>query len=330
VDDADSIASASAGVPVRLVPIRQLTIAGAPSGADIGALTESIRTHGIIQPLLIRQNADRYEVIAGKRRYAAAIAAGLIAVPCILHQVDDDSAAALAAAENTRAQARSGPLRAAVATQLTRGVREIADELARLDKLVLLLRTLDAGYQRDTVTDLIRAQVWSTSWLANTTAFLSTGKCPNGRRRLVPMIVDDVVEAFGIEARLSGVRFEVVHTPSRAVVDDSLVGLAIAGAIVVTLSFVREVAEPVLTVSTQAFDNGHVGVQVTQHHVSVPRELSDRFSTGTLPASSPLPVILAAMALAHATAAYGGASALICPAEGGTSIQLTFRSLEPA
>ena len=89
---------------VRLVGVRQLQAPTPSPGAELDALTRSIREHGILYPLLIREKDGRYEIVAGKRRYAAAVAAGLTEVPCIVKQLDDKEAEALALAK-TRAEA---------------------------------------------------------------------------------------------------------------------------------------------------------------------------------------------------------------------------------
>jgi len=71
---------------------------------DEGALHElaaSIGLHGLIQPILVRPIApDRYEIIAGERRWRAAQLAGLQTVPVIAREVDDEQALALALIEN--------------------------------------------------------------------------------------------------------------------------------------------------------------------------------------------------------------------------------------
>ncbi|MGC9260558.1 MAG: ParB/RepB/Spo0J family partition protein [Phycisphaerae bacterium] len=54
--------------------------------AALEELTNSIRTHGILQPVLLKQVADRYELVAGHRRTAAAKNAGLSTVPAIIRQ----------------------------------------------------------------------------------------------------------------------------------------------------------------------------------------------------------------------------------------------------
>lgn len=66
---------------------------------DITGLTESIRSLGVLMPLLVEPTASGYRVLAGKRRLAAAVAAGLEAVP-IHVQADDDVVLMAMAAEN--------------------------------------------------------------------------------------------------------------------------------------------------------------------------------------------------------------------------------------
>ncbi|MFZ4287831.1 ParB/RepB/Spo0J family partition protein [Variovorax sp. HJSM1_2] len=75
---------------------------------DEGALyelAESIKVQGIMQPILVRQlasgdNAGKYEIIAGERRFRAARLAGLERVPVLVRDVPDESAAAMALIEN--------------------------------------------------------------------------------------------------------------------------------------------------------------------------------------------------------------------------------------
>jgi len=63
-------------------------------------LAESIKTQGIIQPVLVRAVGNGYEIIAGERRVRAAALAGLNEVPVIIKQVPDDAALAMALIEN--------------------------------------------------------------------------------------------------------------------------------------------------------------------------------------------------------------------------------------
>jgi len=63
-------------------------------------LSESIKQHGIIQPLVLRKLGDKYEIIAGERRYKAATMAGLRKVPAIISNIDDNQSAEIALVEN--------------------------------------------------------------------------------------------------------------------------------------------------------------------------------------------------------------------------------------
>ena len=68
--------------------------------ASLESLAESIRSHGIVQPLLVRRRGDGYELIAGERRWRAARLAGLSKVPVVVKDVPDDSLLEIALIEN--------------------------------------------------------------------------------------------------------------------------------------------------------------------------------------------------------------------------------------
>ncbi len=69
---------------------------------DLGELTESIRTRGVLEPLLVRRNptGNGYQLVAGERRFHAAVAAGLAEVPCVEVTASDQEALELALVEN--------------------------------------------------------------------------------------------------------------------------------------------------------------------------------------------------------------------------------------
>ncbi len=68
--------------------------------ASIEELAESIKSQGVLQPILVRSLDDGYEIIAGERRWRAARLAGLEEVPVVVHDVDDSAAMAIALIEN--------------------------------------------------------------------------------------------------------------------------------------------------------------------------------------------------------------------------------------
>lgn len=63
-------------------------------------LSESIKQHGIIQPLVLRRLGNKYEIIAGERRFKAAQMAGLKKVPAIISNINDNQSAEIALVEN--------------------------------------------------------------------------------------------------------------------------------------------------------------------------------------------------------------------------------------
>jgi len=96
--------AASAGAPVgRIVPIdlidpnpnqpRQVM-------GDLSELIASIGEKGIIEPLIVRQRGERFQIIAGERRYQASVQAGLRDLPVVIRDVDDTEVIELALIEN--------------------------------------------------------------------------------------------------------------------------------------------------------------------------------------------------------------------------------------
>lgn len=67
---------------------------------SLEGLADSIRAHGIVQPLLVRRQGDRYELIAGERRWRAARLAGLAKVPIVVKEVPDQDLLEIALIEN--------------------------------------------------------------------------------------------------------------------------------------------------------------------------------------------------------------------------------------
>lgn len=70
--------------------------------AEIADLCDSIRAHGFLQPIVVRQAGDRYQIVAGERRYRAAQLANWERVPVQIREVDDRQMAELAIVENVQ------------------------------------------------------------------------------------------------------------------------------------------------------------------------------------------------------------------------------------
>jgi ParB family chromosome partitioning protein len=72
--------------------------------AELEHLKESVRQHGVLQPILVRQQGDRYQVVAGERRLRAAQGVGLEEVPVVVKTVPDGRMLEVALVENLQRQ----------------------------------------------------------------------------------------------------------------------------------------------------------------------------------------------------------------------------------
>ena len=70
----------------------------------INELTESIKQYGVIEPIIVRKVADKYEIIAGERRYKASVLAGKDTIPAIITDLNDKDSAEIALIENVQRQ----------------------------------------------------------------------------------------------------------------------------------------------------------------------------------------------------------------------------------
>ena len=72
--------------------------------SSINELSDSIKEHGVIQPIVVRTIGDKYEIIAGERRYKASVLAGKETIPAIVTSLNDKDSAEVALIENVQRQ----------------------------------------------------------------------------------------------------------------------------------------------------------------------------------------------------------------------------------
>lgn len=114
--------------------------------AALQELADSIKTQGVMQPVIVRQiGSNKYEIIAGERRWRAAQLAGLDTIPAIIREIPDETAIAMALIENIQRE-NLNPMEEASALQ------RFADEFKFTHQQIA-----DAvGKSRATVTNLLR------------------------------------------------------------------------------------------------------------------------------------------------------------------------------
>ena len=105
-------------------------------------LTESIRAHGVLQPILVQKNGSSYEILVGERRWRAARMAGLKEIPAIVKDVDKQEAAEIALIENIQREDLNS-------VEEARAYRSLLDEFGltqeELASRVSKSRTVESG-----------------------------------------------------------------------------------------------------------------------------------------------------------------------------------------
>lgn len=99
----DLISSRVSGPRIRMVPLGKIDPNPQQARSELGNLDElmaSIKSKGVLEPILVRPKNDRYEIIAGERRYVASKRVGLKDIPAIEMIVKDNEAMELALIEN--------------------------------------------------------------------------------------------------------------------------------------------------------------------------------------------------------------------------------------
>jgi ParB family chromosome partitioning protein len=142
-------ASSPSGTPLR-VPLDKIDPNPTQPRVDfqpahLQELADSIIVNGIIQPLIVRSNGERYELIAGERRWRAARLAGLTDVPVVIHEAANDRLLELALIENIQREDLNALETAQAFDRLAKEFQLSHEEIGR--------RT---GKDRATITNLIR------------------------------------------------------------------------------------------------------------------------------------------------------------------------------
>ena len=152
------------------------------------SLAESIRQHGVIQPVLVTETIDGYQLVAGERRVRAARMAGLERIPALVRQLADRQQLELALVENLQREDLD-PIEAA------RAYRQLMDEFA-FSQEDLAARV---GRARSTVANTLRLLDLHLSVQDAVVAGLVTegharalgGLEPEGQARVVGMVIDE-------------------------------------------------------------------------------------------------------------------------------------------
>jgi ParB family chromosome partitioning protein len=169
----------------------------------LAELASSIREHGVLQPILVRPaGRDHYQLVAGERRWRAASLAGLLTVPALIEELDDDAALEIAMIENLQREDLS-PLEEAnmyekMVTEHGYSIRKLAQKLGK-DKGYLenRLRLADAPEE-------IRALVSVRKDTISHAYELMKVQDPKKRKRLAAQVASGQLSLVKLRERIEG------------------------------------------------------------------------------------------------------------------------------
>jgi len=270
----EQLSSRSGGQPVRSIPLDQFNGVEPLRETDLGPLLQSIRALGVVHPLIVRRSGPGWAVVAGRKRLAAAQILRLPAVPCLVHDLDDAEAAAMARADNLMLASDERP----DTTALDAAVRRAIAEHLTTVRLCTNLLAGDGPLKRSAL-DLATAHAWRASRLLDALELIANRPPLPTRERPLAAIVDDVVSGFSTEARMGGfsVRAEFVTGAASAGINGHDVLAGLSGALIATIPLVESVPDGAVVVTITAASDGATVFHVAPGPAPVPAGLARRF-----------------------------------------------------
>ena len=313
---------------VRLMAPGQIECRDLPAADGLDSLAKSIAAHGVLHPLLLRKQGARHILVAGRRRLAAAIAAGAKAVPCLVHDVDATGAEALALADNLRA---SEPV-AAVDTAADPDMPillALNEDLSALRTSTALLRAGRHGALPQKVgVDMIEAQASRAAWLA----ICLQGTFAHTRLTTLGAIVQRVADEFEAQATLSGLHLDASITPAASVwkLPEEALTAVIAGGVFSALALMDGVSNPRIEIHADVSPSRTLKIEVVQRSVRVHPKIGDYLSEIEFVRGPDLMPALALKLARSIASPYGGAADLTALPGSGSVLQVTFATAHTA
>ena len=257
--------------PLQLIPVSRID-GPYPTAGNLDALVRSIAEHGVLQPLIVRRYQGRYDLIAGSRRLAAAMAAGLQDVPCIVRTGDDEMCRELAEAANLGHAAPALPApapptqapaaRPQAAAQPGAGVAqagfpELMEHLGAISACLHLFPDRERPVRERVAFGLIRAEVHRAAWLSQALATLTGSPTPSRVPLDLRALVRRAAAVMEPERQLSGVEVDIrLGAPAPAPGDEALLTVAVAGLVCAMQAMVEQAGGRRVRLSVEAARDG--------------------------------------------------------------------------
>jgi hypothetical protein len=309
--------------PVRLIETRVIDVRG-DEPRLAAPFVDSVRRHGILQPILVQPRGNRFRLISGRKRLAAAQAAGVREVPCLVQRVDEDQANQLADAANTPAIDQPA---AAAPTAPSPAAGQATEQLAQtLLALASSANLLSGGSSltNAVAADLVKAEAARALQLLTANRVLGN-EAPVSRVKVpVKAVVERAMQMTAAERRLRGADVRVSFEGVRDAAvrgDEELLASAVAGLVMATAGLVGERGGPASLAASTKQDR--VLFTVSQSSLSVPESWVERTFEQPWPAAVSPAGNLSLMQAARRIAELHGGQALAASNEDGTTFTIT-------
>lgn len=271
----DQLASSADGQPVRMIPVNQIDTPGTLPQSDLRLLIESIRSHGVVHPLLVRRRNARYAVIAGRKRLAVAQMLRLATVPCLVHDVDDVQAAALETADNV--QIAAAPHEAPASTNVA--VHRLVAEHLGTARTCIEMSSRGGTVVGRSVIDLAVAHTWRAARLVDALDLIAGASFASERERAISTLVDEVIDGFAAECRLNDItlRAHIREDLSSSGLNGRELVAGLSGALLATLPIVERSVRPTVVLKASNSASGALALELTQSDAAVSDALARRF-----------------------------------------------------
>jgi hypothetical protein len=332
----EQLTSANSMPLLRMLAVGRIDAANLPMPTDVAGLTASVARVGILQPLLVRAQGDRFVLIAGRKRLVAAQQAQLREVPCLVHTADEARANELADAANAAASERrerltnggtSVPSHAAWDSLSGAVLPEIQHAITTVQRSLRLLSPAPATTRERVAMRLMTAELERAQWLVRCRQYLA------GRVSFSPRMTTgaELLKEFrsaaaGIALHGGVLEIAPVSADVSINVDVALLAAAVHGLQWALLALGETTGDPRVHVAIESSTPGTVVLALTQPTAVLTQQTLLRFFEAgwrarTGGAAAELAVQLARYAAARHRAEIEVSSGNIA----GTSIALTFR-----
>jgi hypothetical protein len=302
---------------LRAVAIAAIETESNPEAPEY--LVNSIRTHGVLEPLLVQvdQRGRQYRLITGRRRLAGARAAGLREVPCVVHTISDAEAVQLreATREAGRRESAATPAPVEATAWVYPAQREVESALTTIESCTPLLN-LASGTARRGALQVITAECRRAQRIVKAMKVLGDA-VPLRRACLRPAdLFDQLRDTFRDEQRLLGSEPAIQISGDAHLTfygDDDLLVTAMASALAALTAAAGDRPRDIL-LNAVSSGHGSISLELTDRSLVLSETFIRTAFTSTWPVQDGDAVLMLLQAARRIATAHGGSLALVSDA----------------